>query len=204
MMNLATLQRESPDREMRGGSEPGVLDHYDRTKVKTKGVRFPFLAAKIYGHNPMNAFLPPPLNANETGNTKEQDIKGQNVRPHHPPQKNTVLVQYGGTGGALDSVMRQYATALNQAGEQRLPTLGAEIYNAPSVKNPRAGVTPYDVANLIKNRSGMVGRIYSNATTVLESQPGAPTSAPVATKSHEQAATFGAMFKNWVITGQFK
>jgi len=202
---LARTMREDPSREMRGGSDPTVLDHFDRVKMQVKDVRLPFLAAKIYGKNPMNAFTPPPLNANETGNTKVQDIQGTHRAPFRGVAKNTLLVQYGGTGGALDSVMTQYKGALDVAGAHRLPTLGAEIYNAPPVKNPRAGNTPYDVAALVNNRSGMVGRIYSNVNTPAQATSSVPEAQHVAAPAGTQAtgAAFADKLANWFKTGNF-
>lgn len=156
---------------------------YDNFKNET--AEFPLIYTKIYGRNPV-VFLDPPLNTNETGNTKREDIQGTKpVKKLHRTSR-TMLDVYGSLGGSSPSVTRRYQQALADADKAgTLPLIAAEIYNGPSVKLP---LPSFDVAAL-NTSPGMVSRIYAGKTQETEKA---------------EARGFGQKLGQWFAHGEFK
>ena len=120
----------------------------------------PYVIAQIYGRSP-DVFPMRPYNANETGNSKVEDIQGTKPTKSFHRTTRTILDNRGGLGDSLPSVTNRYVQALKDAEKRKLPLIAAKIYTGPAVKLPQA---PYDVANNVKNDAGMLGRIYTPIT----------------------------------------
>lgn len=189
MMELDKFFRDDPDNELTAGVDPEVKGFYDETAKNFADKEFPFLATKIYGRNPYR--MPAvPLNTNETGNTKIEDIQGTKPRERPKLVRRTFLDSYGSLGGATQEVTNRYLRGLDQAERVKLPLLASQIYNPPAV---RQMLRPYDVADLTPNPQGMPGRIYSNLAT------DAATA-----KKDEAGRKFKDKFSNWLTYGVFK
>lgn len=185
-MELAKHFRDDLDRELTAGVDPSVKDFYDKTKEHFADKEYPFLATKIYGKNPY-VFPTPPLNTNETGNTKMEDIQGTKPRERPATVRRTFLDSYGSLGGSVRGVTDRYLKGLSDAERVKLPLLSSQIYNPPAVRQP---LQPYDVSLLTPNPMGMQGRIYSNLAT----------EAAAATKER----SFKEKMQNWINYGVFK
>lgn len=154
-------------------------------EFKDKTAEFPLLYTKIYGRNPV-VWLDPPLNTNETGNTKKEDIQGTKPVKQLRRTSQTMLDVRGSLGGSSPRVTSRYNQAIRDANRAgTLPLLAAEIYNAPSVKLP---LPAYDVAQQ-NTAPGMISRIYAGKTDE-------------AVKA--EARGLGAKFGQWLAHGEFK
>lgn len=166
------------------------LTQYDPRKAKydnfaAETAEYPLIYSKIYGRNPV-VFLDPPLNTNETGNTKREDIQGTKPVRQLRRSSKTMLEVYGSLGGSSPRVTARYDQALRDADRAgTLPLVAAEIYNGPSVKLP---LPSYDVSQM-NTAPGMVSRIYAGKTADAEK---------------EEVRGFGQKFHQWFVNGQFK
>lgn len=157
-------------------------DRYENFKDMT--TEFPLIYTKIYGKNPV-IFLDPPLNSNETGYTKKEDIQGTRPVRKMVRTSKTMLDVYGSLGGSSPRVTQRYEQSLRDAERANLPLLAAEIYNGPAVKLPLA---PYDVSQY-NTAPGMVSRIYAGKAE--ESRK-------------ESSRGFGQKLGQWIANGKFE
>lgn len=168
---MLNLKAADPRKERYGNFKEGTAE-------------FPLIFTKIYGNNPV-VWLDPPLNTNETGYTKKEDIQGTRpVKQLHRASK-TMLDVYGSLGGSSPRVTSRYLQGLRDADRANLPLVAAEIYEGPSVKLP---LPSFDVSQF-NTSPGMVSRIYagkSDAAAKAEARP------------------LGAKIGQWLKSGEFK
>lgn len=167
---------------------PNLPLEHERFAAQVRAAGLPEIFGKMYGR--VSIVRPEdPYNANETGNTKFQDMYGvPSAKPKWSP-RTTQLDVYGALGGANPSVSRRYVAALKDADRLKIPGIFAQIYNSPAVLQTRE---PFDVSQGKRDPAlGIVGRIYAGRT-------------PQGQAAAEQARSAADKLKQWIKNGRWE